>query len=247
MKIHLVILNKNLIVDVSPISFNTKRAMFPTPCDWLLRQSKALSFNHTLPVLDELVGGLCPGQVIELCGPSGIGKSKICWHLVRDCLNAGKKAVVVSSKNILGSDLENLSNSENLSICYVSSVYELLVTLSSVDSLQVSLVVIDGIQSLLQAVLGAAHFKGHALLNNVKSAISTLAVKSLVVYTNGLVSVGEGNHGPALGRAWEIAPSVRVMMLSRPGGVRVMWRNTEVTARLVVNDLGVEITWYQSD
>ena len=226
---------------------NCKTGMFPTPCDWLLRQNKSLSFKNTLPVLDQLVGGLHPGQVIELCGPSGIGKSKVCWHLAGDCLNAGKKVVVVSSRKILGSDLKNLPNSNDLKICYVSSVYDLLVTLTALDSMQVNLLIIDGIQSLLQAVLGAAHFKGHALLHQVKCAIGTAAVKSLVVYTNGLVSVGDGNHGPALGRSWEIVPSVRVMMLSQPGGGRVMWRNREVTAQMVVRDKGVEITWTRTE
>ena len=217
--------------------------MFPTPCNWLLRQNKLLKFQNTLPVLDELVGGLHPGQIIELCGPSGIGKSQVCWHLIRDCLNAGKNVAMISSRKIQDYDLENLPNLSNLSISYVSSVYNLLVSLAAVNSMSVSLVVIDGIQPLLQAVLGSANFKGQALLNEVKCGIGTVSVKSLVIYTNGLVSVGDGNHGPALGRAWEVAPSVRIMMLRDREGGRVMWRNREVTARLEIGDKGVEISW----
>ena len=219
--------------------------MYPTSCSWLLRQNKTLQFPTTLPVLDELVGGLHPGQIIELCGPSGVGKSKICWHLIRDCLNFGKKCIVVSNRKIPQSELEDLKELRNLSVCYVSSVYELLTTLAAVDSMQASLVVIEGVQSLLQSVLGAANFRGHALLNDVKCAVGTLAVKSLVIYTNGLVSMGDGNHGPALGRAWQIAPSVRVMLLLDRDGSRVMWRNREVTALLVIRDRGVEISWTQ--
>ena len=217
--------------------------MFPTPCNWLLRQNKLLKFQNTLPVLDELVGGLHPGQIIELCGPSGIGKSQVCWHLIRDCLNAGKNVAMISSRKIQDYDLENLPNLSNLSISYVSSVYNLLISLAAVNSMSVSLVVIDGIQPLLQSVLGSANFKGQALLNEVKCGIGTVSVKSLVIYTNGLVSVGDGNHGPALGRAWEVAPSVRIMMLRDREGGRVMWRNREVTARLEIGDKGVEISW----
>ena len=217
--------------------------MFPTPCHWLLRQNKLLKFQNTLPVLDKLVGGLHPGQIIELCGPSGIGKSQVCWHLIRDCLNAGKNVAMISSRKIQDHDLENLPNLSNLSISYASSVYELLISLAAVNSMCVGLIVIDGIQPLLQAVLGSANFKGQALLNEVKCGIGTVSVKSLVIYTNGLVSVGDGNHGPALGRAWEVAPSVRIMMLRDREGGRVIWRNREVTARLEIGDQGVEISW----
>ncbi|KAL5254565.1 hypothetical protein ACHWQZ_G014124 [Mnemiopsis leidyi] len=217
--------------------------MFPTPCDWLLRQNNLLKFRNTLPVLDQLVGGLHSGQIIELCGPSGIGKSQVCWHLIRDCLNAGKNVAMISSKKIQDNDLENLPNPDNLSISYVSSVYELLLSLAAVASMTVSLVVIDGIQPLLQAVLGSANFKGQALLNEVKCGMGTVSVRCLVIYTNGLVSVGDGNHGPALGRGWEIAPSVRIMMLRDREGERVLWRNREVTARLEIRDQNVEISW----
>lgn len=216
--------------------------MFPTPCDWLLRQNESLRFPNTLPVLDKLVGGLHPGQVIELCGPSGVGKSKVCWHLIKDCLRSGKNAFLVSSRNVLAQESSSILNSKNFFLNYVSDVYSLLLTLSALDSMEANLVVVDGVQSLLQAVLGSANFRGHTLLSEVRGAFSRLAVKSLVVYTNGLVSLGDGNHGPALGRAWEVVPSVRVMVLPDPAsGKRLMWRDRSLTAELRVSENGVEI------
>ena len=228
---------------VNFIYFIINFSMYPTKCSWLLRQNKALSFPTSLPVLEELCGGIHPGQIIEFCGPSGIGKSKICMHLIQDCLKDGKKVVLVSSRRLHKEELQKITYPKNVSIFYVSSVFDLLSTLHVVDGMQTSLVVIEGVQSLLQAVLGSANFRGQALLNDVKCCMGALAVKSVILYTNGIVSIGDGKHGPALGRGWEIVPSVRIMILNSCDGKRSMWRNREKTAELVIDNDGVNIFW----
>ena len=217
--------------------------MYPTKCSWLLRQNKALQFSTSLPVFDQLIGGFHIGQIIELCGPSGIGKSQVCWHLIKDCLSAGKKCMVISNRNVSRAEIQKLDNPDGLSICYVTSVFELLTTLSAVESMPMSLVVVEGIQCLLQGVLGAANFRGHAILNEVKCGLSAVADRSVVVYTNGIVSIGEGNHGPALGRAWEVAPSVRLMMIRGRDSGTAVWRNRVERAELRIGESGVELKW----
>ena len=217
--------------------------MYPTSCSWLLRQNNSLLFPNSLPVLQQLAGGIHPGKILELCGPSGIGKSQICMVLVQDCLKDCKKCVIVSNRNIPKKQLRDLPMLQNLSVCYVSSVFELLTTLAALQSLEASLVVIEGIQPLLQAVLGSANFRGHALLNDVKGALGGLAVKTAVVYTNGIVSLGGGSHGPALGLSWETVPSVRLMLLAGEEGTRHLWRDRDRLACFSVTDGGVHMEW----
>ena len=217
--------------------------MYPTKCSWLLRQSRALLFPISLPVFDELVGGIHPGQIIELCGPSGIGKSKICWQLIKDCLKHGSKCVIVSNKRLPNDEFQSVSNLKNLSVCYVSSVFELLATLAAIDKMQTSLVVVEGISSLLQAVLGSSNYRGQALLNDVKCGLGILSAKSVVLFTNGIVSIGDDKHGPALGKSWETVPSVRIMILNGPNGLRTMWRNRGKLAELDIKNNGLVISW----
>lgn len=218
----------------------------PTSCKWLLRHQKNHTFPCSIPVLDEVTGGLNPGQIIELCGPSSVGKSEICWSIIRDCLVSGNNAIVLSNKKIFIKD-HNIdpSHQDNLEIKYVFCIYKFIELLENIDKMKVSLIVIDGLQTLVQSVLSSGQFQGQILMSSIKSLLSRLSVKSLIVYTNGLVSLGDGSHGPALGKSWETAPSARIMMLQEKDGTTRIWRNRDNSAILNITDHVINLYWAQ--
>jgi hypothetical protein len=60
----------------------------PKPRLPLERPPRAAHFQDRKEILDKLIADLCPGQVITLCGPGGIGKSALAaeavWYLAPD-------------------------------------------------------------------------------------------------------------------------------------------------------------------
>ena len=141
-------------------------------------------------------------------------------QLAVDCVTCGRTCVVVSTRRLPAYICNN-----NIPSLHPSTFYELLSTLNWLLGQNNSLVVIDGLQSLAQSIMGAQNYKGQALLTELKSVLVELSRTSLVVYTNGIVSDGQGDHIPALGRTWSTLPFARVMLLVNENGQRVLWRN----------------------
>ena len=215
----------------------------PVPLSMYLRRHTNLSFPCSLPVLHELCSGLFPGKIVELCGPSNVGKSRICYRVIEDCLCAGKECLVITNKTIPRRILKSFSRPENLSITFVSNIQELLTAMAITLSRTKSLIFIDGIQSILQTVLGIENYKGLVLLNEVKCMLGRISEFSLVLYTNGIVSIRNGTHGPALGASWESAPTVRLMVVTEDEKV-LIWREKTHPAEMTSDAEGkISISW----
>ncbi|XP_074888661.1 DNA repair protein RAD51 homolog 4 isoform X4 [Buteo buteo] len=150
------------------------------------------------PSLDQLLdSGLYTGEVTELMGPPGSGKTQ---------LEALQRIQVVRVFNIyeMLSALQELR--DRLSQQVVSSMGPL------------KIVVIDSVSAVIYPLLGGKHSEGLAIMMQLARELKTLAKEfSLaVVVTNQVTRESStGPLKPALGRSWSFVPSTRVLLESK--------------------------------
>lgn len=168
--------------------------------------------------LDELLdGGLYTGDVTEIVGAAGTGKSQICMNITLSTSMEAKKYVIYIDtggsfcgeriKQLLEGCKASLDDEEihkilsRISVIQAFDIFSMLEALESVrqrlvseiedeKTLQLRLVIVDCLAAVVSPVLGGQQIHGHSLMVNLSRILKSLAVEHslAVVITNNVVA-----------------------------------------------------------
>ncbi|XP_048375485.1 DNA repair protein RAD51 homolog 4 [Sphaerodactylus townsendi] len=186
-----------------------------------------------------LDGGLYTGEVMELTGAPGSGKTQVCLHIAANVSESLKQHVLYidSTAGFTATRLMQLFQRrteteegqmealQRVQVVRVFDAYKLLDVLHEFRSTvaqevisasaPVKILVVDSVSSVIYPLLGSRQPDGMALLMHVARELKTLA-KELgvaVVVTNHVTrDASSGQTKPALGRSWSFVPSTRVLL-----------------------------------
>ncbi|XP_010571858.1 PREDICTED: DNA repair protein RAD51 homolog 4 [Haliaeetus leucocephalus] len=195
------------------------------------------------PSLDQLLdSGLYTGEVTELMGVPGSGKTQVCLGIAASVSLGLKQHVLFldSTGGFTASRLyqilrarsedgeEQLEALQRIQVVRVFNIYEMLRALQELrDRLSqqvvssmgpLKIVVIDSVSAVIYPLLGGKHSEGLAIMMQLARELKTLAKEfSLaVVVTNQVTRESStGPLKPALGRSWSFVPSTRVLLESK--------------------------------
>ncbi|XP_057271488.1 DNA repair protein RAD51 homolog 4 isoform X2 [Pezoporus wallicus] len=193
------------------------------------------------PSLDQLLdSGLYTGEVTELMGAPGSGKTQVCLGIAASVSLGLKQHVLFldSTGGFTASRLyqmlraqeeeEQLEALQRIQVVRVFDIYEMLSALqelrerlsqqvvSSMSPLKI--VVIDSVSAVMYPVLGGKQSEGLAIMMQLARELKTLAreFSLAVVVTNQVTrDSSTGPPKPALGRSWSFVPSTRVLLESK--------------------------------
>ncbi|NXV69671.1 RA51D protein, partial [Molothrus ater] len=196
------------------------------------------------PSLDQLLdSGLYTGEVMELMGAPGTGKTQVCLGIAAS-VSLGLKQHVLFLDSTGGftasrlyqmlqartEDEEEQAALQRVQVQRVFNIYEVLralqelrdrlsqQVLSSTGPLKV--VVLDSVSAVISPLLGGRQSEGLALMMQLSRELKTLAreFSLAVVVTNQVTrDSSSGPLKPALGRSWSFVPSTRVLLESKGG------------------------------
>ncbi|XP_018774880.2 DNA repair protein RAD51 homolog 4 isoform X2 [Serinus canaria] len=197
------------------------------------------------PSLDQLLdSGLYTGEVTELMGAPGAGKTQVCLGIAAS-VSLGLKQHILFLDSTGGftaarlyqmlqaqteDEEEQLEALQRVQVERVFNIYEVLRALqelrdrlsqqvvSSMGPLKV--VVLDSVSAVIYPLLGGRQSEGLALMMQLSRELKTLAreFSLAVVVTNQVTrDSSSGPLRPALGRSWSFVPSTRVLLESKEG------------------------------
>ncbi|XP_040389093.1 DNA repair protein RAD51 homolog 4 isoform X8 [Cygnus olor] len=195
------------------------------------------------PRLDQLLdSGLYTGEVTELMGAPGSGKTQVCLSIAASVSLGLKQHVLFldSTGGFTASRLyqmlqaqaedeeEQLEALQRIQVARVFDVYEMLSALQEVrDRLSqqavsctgpLKTVVIDSVSAVIHPLLGGRQSEGLAIMMQLARELKMLAKEfSLAVVVTNQVTrdSSTGLLKPALGRSWSFVPSTRVLLESK--------------------------------
>ncbi|NXD86425.1 RA51D protein, partial [Halcyon senegalensis] len=196
------------------------------------------------PSLDQLLdSGLYTGEVTELVGATGSGKTQVCLGIVASVSLDLKQHVLFldSTGGFTASRLyqmlqaraedkeEQASSLElRVQVVRVFNIYEMLSALQELrDRLSqqvvsstgpLKMVVVDSVSAVIYPLLGGKQSEGLAIMMQLAKDLKTLAreFSLAVVVTNQVTrDSSTGPLKPALGRSWSFVPSTRVLLESK--------------------------------
>uniref|UniRef100_A0A669PAX4 DNA repair protein RAD51 homolog 4 n=1 Tax=Phasianus colchicus TaxID=9054 RepID=A0A669PAX4_PHACC len=193
--------------------------------------------------LDQLLdAGLYTGEVTELAGAPGSGKTQVCLSIAASVSLGLRQHVVFldSTGGFTASRLyqmlqarvedkeEQLEALQRVQVVRVFDVYEMLRALHEVrDCLSqqvgssagpLKAVLIDSVSAVLSPLLGGRQSEGLAIMMQLAQELKTLAKEFsvAVVVTNQVTrDSSTGALKSALGRSWSFVPSTRVLLQGR--------------------------------
>ncbi|NXG68639.1 RA51D protein, partial [Baryphthengus martii] len=196
------------------------------------------------PSLDQLLdSGLYTGEVTELMGAPGSGKTQVCLGIAASLSLDLKQHVLFldSTGGFTASrlyqmlqaraeDKEEQASSLELRV-QVVRVFDIYETLSALQELRdrlsqqivssmgpLKIVVIDSVSAVIYPLLGGRRSEGLAIMMQLARELKTLAreFSLAVVVTNQVTrDSSTGPLKPALGRSWSFVPSTRVLLESK--------------------------------
>ncbi|XP_051491943.1 DNA repair protein RAD51 homolog 4 isoform X5 [Apus apus] len=195
------------------------------------------------PSLDQLLdSGLYTGEVTELMGAPGSGKTQVCLSIAASVSLGLKQHVVFldSTGGFTASRLyqmlqaraedegEQLEALQRIQVVRVFHIYELLRALQELrDRLSqqalrpagpLKILVLDSVSAVVYPLLGGKQSEGLAIMMQLARELKTLAreFSLAVVVTNQVTrDSSTGLLKPALGRSWSFVPSTRVLLESK--------------------------------
>ncbi|XP_068766104.1 DNA repair protein RAD51 homolog 4 isoform X2 [Struthio camelus] len=207
-----------------------------------LKSSTAI-LSTGIASLDKLLdSGLYTGEVTELMGAPGSGKTQVCLSIAASVSLGLKQHVLFldSTGGFTASRLyqmlraraeeeeEQLEALQRVQVARVFDVYEMLGALQELrDSLSqqvmssmgpLKVVLIDSISAVIYPLLGGKQSEGLALMMQLARELKTLAreFSLTIVMTNQVTrDSSTGPLKPALGRSWSFVPSTRVLLESK--------------------------------
>ncbi|XP_064379433.1 DNA repair protein RAD51 homolog 4 isoform X1 [Dromaius novaehollandiae] len=207
-----------------------------------LKSSTAI-LSTGIASLDKLLdSGLYTGEVTELMGVPGSGKTQVCLSIAASVSLCLKQHVLFldSTGGFTASRLyqmlqaqpedeeEQLEALQRVQVVRVFDVYEMLRALQELrDSLSqqvlsstgpLKVVLIDSVSAVIYPLLGGKQSEGLALMMQLARELKMLAreFSLAVVVTNQVTrDSSAGPLKPALGRSWSFVPSTRVLLESK--------------------------------
>jgi RecA/RadA recombinase len=196
------------------------------------------TFSSGLEPLDAaLGGGIRPGMITEVVGPSGVGKSQFCMSLVAHALLSTSSSVIVVDTEgkfspsrlreiLTGLGSESTDALSRVHLLRVSTSSELSSAVSGLDTsvmdLDANIVIIDSIAALARRDFDSSAVRERqSLLSEIATSLKRTAevFKVAVVATNqvaGCFADGEsylgGSARPALGNTWAHCVNTRLLL-----------------------------------
>ncbi|XP_074466106.1 DNA repair protein RAD51 homolog 4 isoform X2 [Sebastes fasciatus] len=203
----------------------------------LLSSTAILSTGN--PSLDKLLdSGLYTGEITELSGGPGSGKSQVCFGVAVHISYQLKQSVIfidttggLTASRLLQMLQAETSNTEEqmealqrIHIFRLFNVFSLLDCLyglrggrlqqASVGGGSVKAVIVDSVSAVISPLLGGKQNEGMSLMIQVAGVLKTMAkdfnVAALV--TNHVTRGGSGEVQPGLGVSWGHVPRTRILL-----------------------------------
>ncbi|CAK6977485.1 DNA repair protein RAD51 homolog 4 [Scomber scombrus] len=191
------------------------------------------------PSLDKLLdSGLYTGEITELSGGPGSGKSQVCFGVAAHISYQLKQGVIyidttggLTASRLLQMLQTETSNKEEqmealqrIRIFRLFDVFSLLECLyslqgsglqqASVGGGSVKAVIVDSVSAVISPLLGGKYNEGMSLMIQVARVLKTMAkdfnVATLV--TNHVTRGGSGEVQPGLGVSWSHIPRTRILL-----------------------------------
>ncbi|XP_028450743.1 DNA repair protein RAD51 homolog 4 isoform X2 [Perca flavescens] len=171
----------------------------------LLSSTAILSTGN--PSLDKLLdSGLYTGEITELSGGPGSGKSQVCFGVAVHISYHLKQSVIYidTTGGLTASRLLQMLQAET------SNTEEQ----ASVGGGSVKAVIVDSVSAVISPLLGGKQNEGMSLMIQVAGVLRTMAkdfnVAALV--TNHVTRSGSGELQPGLGVSWSHIPRTRILL-----------------------------------
>ncbi|XP_053310792.1 DNA repair protein RAD51 homolog 4 [Spea bombifrons] len=191
-----------------------------------------------------LDSGLYTGEVTEIAGSAGSGKTQICQSIaVNVAYTLKQKVLYVDTTGGLTAtrllelvqsrtqeEAEQIACLQRIEVVSVFDVYKLLDVLQDLrqnisqqllrsgDPLRI--VIIDSVCAVIYPLLGGKQTEGMAMMMHLARDLQTLAhdFSLAVLITNHITKDGATGIRPALGRSWSFVPSTRILLKRLEGG-----------------------------
>uniref|UniRef100_A0A8C3G9X5 DNA repair protein RAD51 homolog 4 n=1 Tax=Cyclopterus lumpus TaxID=8103 RepID=A0A8C3G9X5_CYCLU len=211
----------------------------------LLSSTAILSTGN--PSLDALLdSGLYTGEITELSGGPGSGKSQVCFGVSVHISHRLKQSVIfidttggLAAGRLLQMLRAETSNAEEqmeaLQRIHVYRAFDVFSLLDCLHGLRagrlrqalgggsVKAVIVDSVSAVISPLLGGKQNEGMSLMMQVAGVLKTLAkdfnVASLV--TNHVTRSGGGELQPGLGASWAPVPRTRILLERAEGAADV--------------------------
>ncbi|RZF34390.1 hypothetical protein LSTR_LSTR008929 [Laodelphax striatellus] len=157
--------------------------------------------NTGIKKLDDLLeGGLLTGNIYEICGLTGIGKTQLCFTIASHVTSNLKQPVYYvdtkhdfSSQRILEimrtnhlNDMEIQTAMENIKVIRVKDIYEMTTFLHSLGSMLENmpcrLIIVDSITALFTPFLNEQRNDGLGLMNHVAATMKNISMTYQTVF-----------------------------------------------------------------
>uniref|UniRef100_A0A2L2XVZ2 DNA repair protein RAD51-like protein n=1 Tax=Parasteatoda tepidariorum TaxID=114398 RepID=A0A2L2XVZ2_PARTP len=191
-----------------------------------------------------LNGGIYSGEVTEIHGSAGSGKTQFCFSLVSKLIVEGKNSAIYldTNNNFDGKRIEeialrNTNNDravlQNLHLIKVKNIYDIYELFEFMDFIKeeifkkenvffhrLKLLVIDSITPLLSPLFGGKYLDGPALMNNVAQQFKVLTSQHMIsiLVCNNTVNDKDFAIKPALGHNWKYIPSISLSISKLSSG-----------------------------
>ncbi|KAM9729608.1 DNA repair protein RAD51 homolog 4 isoform 1-T2 [Menidia menidia] len=207
----------------------------------LLSSTAILSTGN--PSLDKLLdSGVYTGEITELSGGPGSGKSQVCFGLAVNISHHLKQSVIyidttggMTASRLLqmlqtetSNTQEQMEALQRIHVFRLFDVHALLDCLydlcggglqrASVGGGSVKAVVVDSVSAVISPLLGGKQNEGMSLMIQVAAVLKTMAKDFSVaaVVTNHVTRSSGGEVQPALGASWSHIPRTRVLLEPAP-------------------------------
>ncbi|XP_073521561.1 DNA repair protein RAD51 homolog 4 [Phyllobates terribilis] len=203
-----------------------------------LKASKAIlpTGNKKLDLL--LDSGLYTGEVTEIAGAPGSGKTQLCQSIAVNVATSLQQRVcyIDTTGGLTGTRLlqliqgktqhedEQVASLERIQVIRIFDAYKLLDVLQDVrhsfsqqllrSGETLRLVVVDSACAVIYPLLGGKQTEGMAVMMYIAKELQTLAhdFSLAVLVTNHITKDGSAGFRPALGRSWSFVPSTRIQI-----------------------------------
>ncbi|XP_070773563.1 DNA repair protein RAD51 homolog 4 [Enoplosus armatus] len=202
----------------------------------LLSSTAILSTGN--PSLDKVLdSGLYTGEITELSGGPGSGKSQVCfgvavhvsYHLKQSVIFIDTTGGLTASRLLQMLQAETSNTEEHMEALQRIHIFRLFDVFSLLDCLyslrsgrlqasvgggSVKAVIVDSVSAVISPLLGGKQNEGMSLMIQVAGVLKTMAkdfnVAALV--TNHVTRSGSGEVQPGLGVSWSHIPRTRILL-----------------------------------